>query len=77
MAKTARCDKCQSKWDIKVMDQTPLREMRCPYCCGPVKPVSSWSDKADEYKLQRGEPAHGLPTWGREKANAAAKGGGS
>jgi len=71
MAKTARCDKCRIRWDITVKDQTPLREMRCPYCCGPVKPVRSIGGPGLEYKLQQGEPEHGLPTWGREQSTDA------
>jgi len=75
MAKTARCDKCQIRWDVKIMDQTPLRELRCPYCCGQVKPVRSIGGPGLDYKLRQGEPEHGIPTWGLKKSTAPAKGG--
>jgi hypothetical protein len=41
VAKQAKCDTCKVKFDIKVKDQTPLRDLECPYCHGPVTRVYS------------------------------------
>ena len=53
MAKKAKCDKCGIKWYIKEKDQTPLRELECPYCHGPVTRIYSTC----RYPLARGEPS--------------------
>jgi len=52
MAKKAKCDKCRIRWDIRIMDQTPLRELKCPRCAGPVTPIYFPCN----YPLARGEP---------------------
>ena len=52
MAKRAKCDKCQIKWNIQIKDQTPLRLLTCNQCGGPVTPIYSPCD----YRLARGEP---------------------
>jgi len=52
MAKRAKCDKCRIRWYIQIKDQTPLRELRCNKCGGPVTPIYSPCD----YPLARGEP---------------------
>ena len=41
MAKRAKCDRCRIKWDIRIMDQTPLRLLACPVCGGDVSPIYS------------------------------------
>ena len=52
MAKKAKCDNCKIKFDIKEKDQTPLRELECPYCHGPVTQIYS----PCRYPLAKGEP---------------------
>jgi len=52
MAKRAKCDKCQIKWNIVIKDQTPLRELKCPRCGGTVTPIYSPCN----YTLTQGEP---------------------
>jgi hypothetical protein len=52
MAKWAKCDKCRIKWHIKIKDQTPLRELSCPRCGGPVTHIYS----PCHYPLATGEP---------------------
>ena len=52
MAKKAKCDKCKIKWYIRIKDQTPLRELKCPQCAGPVTPIYSPCN----YRLADGEP---------------------
>ena len=52
MAKKGKCDRCRIKWNIRIMDQTPLREMKCPRCGGPVTPIYS----PCHYDLVEGEP---------------------
>ena len=56
MAKKAKCDRCQIKWNIQIMDQTPLRELKCPLCGGPVTPIYSPCN----YLLTKGEPTLSL-----------------
>lgn len=53
MAKRAKCDHCQIRWSIRIMDQTPLRLLKCPSCGGPVTPIYSPCN----YRLVMGEPA--------------------
>lgn len=60
MAKTAKCDECGIRWKVHIMDQTPLREMSCSRCGGPVQPVKKGSG-AETYELQAGEPDLGPP----------------
>jgi len=52
MAKKAKCDACQIKFEIQEKDQTPLRELQCPYCGGPVTQINS----PCRYPLAKGEP---------------------
>ncbi|MBU0778401.1 hypothetical protein KKF82_09105 [Patescibacteria group bacterium] len=52
MAKKAMCDKCEIKWDIREKDQTPLHDLECPYCHGPVRRIYS----PCRYPLAKGEP---------------------
>ena len=52
MAKKAKCDKCQIKWNIQIKDQTPLRLLACNQCGGPVTPIYSPCN----YRLAPGEP---------------------
>lgn len=53
MAKKAKCDKCKIKFDIKEKDQTPLDQLECPYCHGPVTRIYS---NGDRYFQVKGEP---------------------
>ena len=55
MAKRAKCDKCKIKWYIQIKDQTPLRELKCNKCGGPVTQIYSPCD----YPLAPGEPVLG------------------
>ncbi len=41
MAKRAKCDRCQVKWDIKILDQTALKYLKCPRCLGAVTEIRS------------------------------------
>ena len=60
MASKGKCDKCKVKWHIRIMDQTPLKEMRCPECHGPVTPIYSTSYRIGcDYRLMQGEPQLG------------------
>lgn len=52
MAKKAKCDKCRIKWNIRIMDQTPLRMLDCPRCGGPVTVIRS----PCHYQVVKGEP---------------------
>ena len=52
MAKRGKCDKCRIKWNIRIKDQTPLRELECPQCAGQVTPIYSPCN----YHLADGEP---------------------
>jgi len=52
VAKKAMCDKCEIKWDIREKDQTPLHDLECPYCHGPVRRIYS----PCRYPLAKGEP---------------------
>jgi hypothetical protein len=52
MAKRAKCDNCGIKWFIKIKDQTPLRELKCPQCNGPVTEIRS----PCHYTVVPGEP---------------------
>ena len=52
MAKRAKCDNCKIKWNIQEKDQTPLRQLQCPYCGGPVTQIYS----PCRYPLAKGEP---------------------
>lgn len=52
MAKQAKCDRCEIKFDIKEKDQTPLDQLECPYCHGPVTRVYSTC----RYFKANGEP---------------------
>ncbi len=52
MAQKAKCDKCKIKWNITEKDQTPLSELECPYCHGPVTQIYS----PCRYPLAKGEP---------------------
>jgi hypothetical protein len=55
MAKKAKCDKCKVRWVIHIKDQTPLRELACNQCGGPVTPIYS----PCYYKMAAGEPTLG------------------
>ena len=55
MAKRAKCDKCKIMWYIQIKDQTPLRELKCNKCGGPVTQIYSPCD----YPLAPGEPVLG------------------
>jgi hypothetical protein len=55
MAKKAKCDKCKVWWRIEMKDQTPLRELECDRCGGPVTQVRSPCDWRG-YSLLKGEP---------------------
>ena len=52
MAKKAKCDKCRINWNILIKDQTPLRELKCTRCGGPVTVIMS----PCHYPLVEGEP---------------------
>ena len=52
MAKRAKCEKCKIKWNIQEKDQTPLQQLQCPYCGGPVTQIYS----PCRYPLAKGEP---------------------
>jgi len=52
VAKQAKCDHCEIKFDIKEKDQTPLDQLECPYCHGPVTRIYSDS----RYFKVKGEP---------------------
>jgi len=52
MATKAKCDKCRIRWFIRIKDQTPLRELKCPRCGGPVTVIMS----PCHYSLVPGEP---------------------
>ena len=52
MAKQAKCDRCKVQWFIKIMDQTPLKDLACSKCGGPVTRVY----KQCKYKALAGEP---------------------
>ena len=52
MAKKAKCDKCRIRWHIRIKDQTPLRQLKCPRCASPVTPIYSPCN----YPLAKGEP---------------------
>lgn len=60
MAAKAKCDRCKVRWRITIKDQTPLKEMRCPLCDGPVTQIYSPCD----YTLAPGEPQLGKPKGG-------------
>ena len=52
MATKGKCDRCAIKWTIRVKDQTPLRELECSRCHGPVTAIRS----PCPYILMNGEP---------------------
>jgi Zn finger protein HypA/HybF involved in hydrogenase expression len=39
VAKQAKCDHCKITFDIREKNQTPLDQLECPYCHGPVTRV--------------------------------------
>ena len=59
MAKSAKCGRCGIRWEIRILDQTPLRELRCPECKGPLGVLRP--GKYMSYDLRPGEPEHGNP----------------
>ena len=63
MAKKGKCDRCRVFWRIKIMDQTPLKELHCPLCKGPVTPIYSPCD-TEAYTLAPNEPELGKPEGG-------------
>lgn len=52
MAKKAKCDHCRIRWDIRIKDQSPLHDLRCPRCGGIVTPIYS----PCAYRRVPGEP---------------------
>lgn len=57
MAKRAKCDKCQIKWNILIKDHAPLRILACNQCGGTVTPIYS----PCQYTLAPGEPVYSPP----------------
>jgi Zn finger protein HypA/HybF involved in hydrogenase expression len=53
VAKKAKCETCKIKFNIVEKDQTPLCELECPYCHGPVTRI--YVNNSD-YFLAKGEP---------------------
>ena len=72
MAKAARCEACKLHWYVRILDQTPVKELRCPECKGPV--VADRTRKNvnliyDGYRFPDGEPEHGKPVIANVIAN--------